>query len=78
MVCRDGLTALPEAIEAVYGDAWIQGCVVHLIRNSLKHVSWKDHRTVAKELKPIYRTPTEEATVAALERSTRPGLGSIR
>ena len=32
VVCCDGLTALPEAIEAVYGDAWIQCCVVHLIR----------------------------------------------
>lgn len=67
VVCCDGLTALPEAIEAVYGDAWIQTCVVHLIRNSLKLVSYKDRRAVAKDLKPIYQAATEDAAVAALE-----------
>ena len=67
VVCCDGLTALPEAIEAVYGDAWIQTCVVHLIRNSLKHVSYKDRRTVARDLKPIYQAATEEAASSALD-----------
>jgi putative transposase len=66
VVCCDGLTALPEAIEAVYGDAWIQTCVVHMIRNSLKYVSWKDRRTVAKDLKPIYKAATEKAAEQAL------------
>ncbi|MCZ7532701.1 MAG: IS256 family transposase [Acidimicrobiia bacterium] len=66
VVCCDGLTALPEAIEAVYGDAWIQTCVVHLIRNSLKYVSYKDRRAVAKDLKPIYRAATEQAAETAL------------
>lgn len=67
VVCCDGLTALPEAIEAVYGDAWIQTCVVHLIRNSLKYVSWRDRKAVAKDLKPIYRAATEDAARDALD-----------
>jgi putative transposase len=66
VVCCDGLTALPEGIEAVYGAAWIQTRVVHLIRNSLKHVSYKDRRAVAKDLKPIYQAATEEAALSAL------------
>jgi putative transposase len=66
VVCCDGLTALPEAIEAVYADAWIQCCVVHLIRNSLKHVSYTDRKQIVKDLRPIYRAATEEAAAAAL------------
>jgi transposase-like protein len=66
VVCCDGLTALPEAIEAVFGDAWIQTCVVHLIRSSLKRVSWKDKKAVAKDLKPVYTAATEEAAASAL------------
>jgi len=66
VVCCDGLTALPEAIEAVYGDAWIQCCVVHLIRNSLKHVSYKDRKAVARDLRPVYQAATEEAANQAL------------
>jgi putative transposase len=66
VVCCDGLSALPEAIEAVYGDVWVQTCVVHLIRNSLKHVSYKDRKPIARDLKPVYRAPTEEAAETAL------------
>ena len=60
MVCCDGLTALPEAIEAVYVDAWVQCCVVHLIRNSLKHVSYKDYKAITRDLRPIYQAATED------------------
>lgn len=66
MVCCDGLTALPEAIEAVYGDTWVQTCIVHLIRVSLRHVSYKDRRAVTADLKPIYTAATEEAALEAL------------
>src|SRR5438445_5374430 len=52
--CVDGLTGFPEAIEAVYPNAWVQTCIVHLIRNSLKFVPYKDRRPVAADLKPIY------------------------
>lgn len=67
VVCCDGLTALPEAIEAVYADAWVQCCVVHLIRNSLKHVNYKDAKQIVKDLRPIYRAATEQAALVALE-----------
>lgn len=70
VVCCDGLTALPDAIEATYAEAWIQTCVVHLIRNSIKHVSYKDRRVVAAALKPIYQAATEEAAAEALENFT--------
>ena len=67
VVCCDGLTALPEAIEAVYTDAWIQCCVVHLIRNSLKHVSYKDRKQIVKDLRPIYQAATEDDAAEALD-----------
>lgn len=66
VVCCDGLTALPEAIEAVYADAWVQCCVVHLIRGSLAHVSYKDRRAVAADLRRIYRAATEDEALEAL------------
>lgn len=67
VVCCDGLTALPDAIEAVYADAWVQCCVVHLIRNSLRHVSYKDRKEIVKDLRPIYRAATETAAADALD-----------
>ncbi len=66
VVCCDGLTALPEAVEAVYADAWVQCCVVHLIRNSLKHVSYKDRREIVVDLRPIYKAATEADAAEAL------------
>jgi putative transposase len=66
VVCCDGLTALPEAVEAVYAEAWVQCCVVHLIRNSLKHVSYKDRKQIVKDLRPIYRAATEHDALEAL------------
>jgi putative transposase len=52
--CVDGLEGFPEAIEAVFPNAWVQTCIVHLIRNSLKFVPTKDRKAVARDLKPIY------------------------
>jgi transposase-like protein len=66
VICCDGLTALPEAIEAVFADAWVQTCVVHLIRNSIKHVSYKDQKQIAKDLRPIYQAATEDEALDAL------------
>ena len=62
----DGLNGFKEAIEAVYPQAEIQRCIVHRIRNSLKYVSWKDRKAVAKDLKAIYTAPTEEDGQIAL------------
>lgn len=66
VVCCDGLTALPEAVEAVFADAWVQCCVVHLIRNSLKHVSYRDRKEITRDLRPIYRAATEDDALEAL------------
>jgi putative transposase len=52
--CVDGLEGFPDAIEAVFPKAWVQTCIVHLIRASLRFVPEKDRRAVAKDLKPIY------------------------
>nr|WP_197972100.1 IS256 family transposase [Nitrosophilus labii] len=62
----DGLNGFKEAIEAVYPKAEIQRCIVHQIRNSLKFVSWKDRKEVAKDLKSIYTSSTEEEAELAL------------
>ena len=51
----DGLKGFPEAIEAVFPQAAVQACIVHLIRNSLDFVSWKDRTPVVAELRKIYR-----------------------
>lgn len=66
IVCTDGLTGFPEAIEAVYPDAVVQTCIVHLLRNSVRYVAWKDRRTVLADLKPVYTAPTGEAALDAL------------
>ncbi len=63
----DGLRGFPEAIEAVYLNAQVQTCIVHLIRNSLNLASWKDRKGLAAALKSIYQAATADAAAAALE-----------
>jgi transposase-like protein len=63
----DGLKGFPEAIAAVFPRTQVQACIVHLIRNSLDLVSYKDRHTVAAALKEIYRAPHAEAGRAALD-----------
>ena len=65
-VC-DGLTGLPEAINAVWPDTKVQTCVVHLIRASLRWVNYKDRKRVAAALRPIYCAPGEAAAREALD-----------
>ncbi len=62
----DGLRGFPDAIQAVFPEAQIQTCVVHLLRNSMDHVSWKDRKALAVALRPIYRAPDALAAEAAL------------
>ena len=62
----DGLNGFSNAISAVYPYAEVQRCIVHQIRNSLKHVSWKDRKEVANDLKDIYRAVNEESAQLAL------------
>ena len=63
----DGLTGFPEAINTVFPKTEVQLCIVHMIRNSLKFVPYKDRKPVAADLKVIYLSPTEEAAADALE-----------
>ena len=62
----DGLNGFNQAIQAVYPKSEIQRCIVHQIRSSLKFVSWKDRKAVAKDLKTIYTAKTEEDAQLAL------------
>lgn len=63
----DGLKGFPEAITAVFPQAQVQTCIVHLIRGSLEFVSWKDRRSVAAALKEVYRATDADAGERALE-----------
>ena len=63
----DGLTGFPDAIAAVFPQTAVQTCIVHLIRNSLAFVSWKDRKKVMPDLKAIYRAETAEAAAAKLD-----------
>lgn len=66
--CVDGLAGFPEAIEAVSPRAWVQTCIVHQIRNSMRYVTWKDRKQVIADLKPIYRAINADQALIALER----------
>lgn len=63
----DGLKGFPEAIANVYPQTQVQTCVVHLIRNSLEYVSWKERKEVAAALKAIYTAPSASAAYSELE-----------
>jgi putative transposase len=60
IACVDGLKGFPEAIETVYPNTQVQLCIVHMVRNSLKFVSWKQRKEVATDLKVIYQSATAE------------------
>jgi transposase-like protein len=57
----DVINGFPQAIDAVFPQTQVQTCIVHLIRNSLDFVNWKDSKLVAAELKTVYRATTERA-----------------
>jgi putative transposase len=58
IACVDGLKGFPEAIEAVFPKAQVQLCIVHMVRHSLRYVSWKQRKEVAADLKNIYQAST--------------------
>lgn len=68
IACVDGLTGFPEAIASEFPKTEVQLCIVHMIRNSLRYVSWKERKAVAQDLRPIYTAPKVEAAEAALDR----------
>jgi transposase-like protein len=64
----DGLSGFPDAINAVFPDAEVQLCMVHMVRNSVKYVPYKDRKAVTADLKEIYLAPSADAAESALER----------
>jgi putative transposase len=66
--CVDGLKGFPEAIEATFPQAWVQTCIVHLIRASLRYVNYRDLKKVASALRPIYGAANADQALAELER----------
>lgn len=67
IACMDGLTGFPDAVRAVYPTAKVQLCIVHMVRNSTKYVSYKDLKAVCHDLKQIYTAVNEEEALEALE-----------
>jgi transposase-like protein len=61
VICADGLTGIKEAIEAAFPMTEYQHCIVHMVRNTLKHVSHKHKKEFASDLKTIYHASNEEA-----------------
>ena len=67
IACVDGLKGFPDAINTVFPETQIQLCIVHMVRNSVKYVPWKDYKAVTADLKKIYQSTTEDAALLALE-----------
>ena len=67
IACVDGLKGFPDAINTAFPKTQIQLCIVHMVRNSMKYVSWKDYKAIAADLKRIYKSVTEEEALLALE-----------
>ncbi|EGQ9305781.1 IS256 family transposase [Vibrio parahaemolyticus] len=68
IACVDGLKGFPDAINTAFPETQIQLCIVHMVRNSMKYVPWKDYKAVAVDLKAIYQSKTEDEALLALEK----------
>lgn len=67
IACVDGLKGFPDAIQSVYPDTQIQLCIVHMVRNAIRYVPWKDYKPVTADLKKIYQSVTEDEALLALD-----------
>jgi putative transposase len=67
IACCDGLKGFPEAIETAFPVTVVQTCIVHMIRNSLRFVSYKDRKAVAQDLRPVYTAVSREEAATALD-----------
>jgi putative transposase len=67
IACIDGLKGFPEAINSVFPKTKIQLCIVHMIRNSTKYVTWKERKGICADLKNIYEASTEREGLEALD-----------
>ena len=77
IACMDGLTGFPDAVKAVFPNTHIQHCIVHMIRNSTKFVSYKDLKAVCRDLKEIYRLMPKVA-MKLWKNSEKSGITNIR
>lgn len=68
IACVDGLKGFPAAIETVFPKTLVQLCIVHMVRNSLNYVSWKERKQVAMDLKAVYTAPSADAAQEELNR----------
>ena len=68
IACVDGLKGFPDAIGNVFPDTQVQLCIVHMVRNAMKYVVWKDYKALSADLKQIYQSATEDEALLALER----------
>jgi len=71
IACVDGLKGLPEAIETVFPQTEVQQCIVHMVRQSLRYVNWKQRKEVAADLKLIYSASTREQAEMRMEEFAR-------
>jgi transposase-like protein len=67
IACVDGLTGFPEAIAAVYPETWVQTCIVHMIRSSMRYVSYVDRKPIARDLRLVYSAANAEEAERQLE-----------
>ena len=67
IACVDGLKGFPDAIQSAFPETQIQLCIVHMVRNSIKYVAWKDYKSITADLKRIYQSITEDEALLALE-----------
>jgi len=67
IACVDGLKGFPDAINTAFPDTQVQLCIVHMVRNSVKYVPWKDYKPVTADLKQIYQSVTEDEALLALD-----------
>lgn len=67
IACVDGLKGFPEAINSAFPQTQIQLCIVHMVRNSVRYVPWKDYKTVTSDLKRVYQSATEDEALLALD-----------
>jgi putative transposase len=65
--CVDGLTGFPEAIAAVFPETWVQTCIVHMIRSSMRYVSWIDRKKLMPDLRKVYSAANAEEAERQLE-----------
>ena len=68
ILCADGLSGIKESIEAAFPNTEYQRCIVHMVRNTLKHVSHENKKIFAKDLKTIYQASDEEAAYENMQK----------